>query len=63
MTHTQVFVARDGRQLRPAMTWKDTRSDAAAARLRERLGGHPEAQRINAFHPLARLAWLREARG
>lgn len=60
VTRTQVFLGRDGRQLRPAMTWKDTRSEAAAGRLRERLGGHPEAQRINAFHPLARLAWLRE---
>lgn len=60
ITRTQVFLGRDGRQLRPAMTWKDTRSEAAAGRLRERLGDHPEAQRINAFHPLARLAWLRE---
>jgi xylulokinase len=60
VTRTQVFLGRDGRQLRPAMTWKDTRSEAAAGRLRERLGEHPEAQRINAFHPLARLAWLRE---
>lgn len=60
VTRTQVFVGRDGRQLRPAMTWKDTRSEAAAARLRERLGSHPEAERINAFHPLARLAWLAE---
>lgn len=60
VTRTQVFLGRDGRQLRPAMTWKDTRSEAAAGRLRELLGDHPEAQRINAFHPLARLAWLRE---
>jgi xylulokinase len=60
VTRTQVFLGRDRRQLRPAMTWKDTRSEAAAARLRERLGDHPEAARINAFHPLARLAWLRE---
>lgn len=60
VTRTQIFLGRDGRQLRPAMTWKDTRSEAAAGRLRERLGDHPEAQRINAFHPLARLAWLRE---
>jgi xylulokinase len=43
------------------MTWKDTRSEAAATRLRERLGdAHPESARINAFHPLARLAWLHE---
>lgn len=60
VTRTQVFIGHDGRQLRPAMTWKDTRSEAAAARLRERLAGHPEQSRINAFHPLARLAWLRE---
>lgn len=61
VTRTQVFLGRDGRQLRPAMTWKDTRSEAAAARLQERLGsGHPESARINAFHPLARLAWLKE---
>ena len=61
VTRTQVFLGRDGRQLRPAMTWKDTRSEAAAARLRERLtDAHPESARINAFHPLARLAWLRE---
>ncbi len=24
------------------------------------LGGHPEARHLNAFHPLARLAWLQE---
>lgn len=60
VTRTQVFVGRDGRQLRPAMTWKDTRSEAAAARLRALLPAHPEAERINAFHPLARLAWLAE---
>ncbi|UZF90984.1 xylulokinase [Bosea sp. NBC_00550] len=60
VTRTQVFLGRDGRQLRPAITWKDTRSEAAAARLRGRLGSHPEAERINAFHPLARLAWLAE---
>jgi xylulokinase len=61
VTRTQVFLGRDGRQLRPAMTWKDTRSEAAAARLRDKLTeAHPESARINAFHPLARLAWLRE---
>ncbi|WP_377842919.1 FGGY-family carbohydrate kinase [Bosea sp. UC22_33] len=60
VTRTQVFLDRDGLELRPAMTWKDARSDAIAARLRERLADHPEASRINAFHPLARLAWLVE---
>ncbi|HEY5796145.1 MAG TPA: FGGY-family carbohydrate kinase [Bosea sp. (in: a-proteobacteria)] len=61
VTRTQVFIGRDGSQLRPAMTWKDTRSEAASGRLREKLTeAHPESARINAFHPLARLAWLRE---
>lgn len=61
VTRTQIFLDRDGRSLRPAMTWKDTRADALATRLRERLDpAHPESAGINAFHPLARLAWLRE---
>jgi xylulokinase len=60
VTRTQVFLDRDGQELRPAMTWKDARADGVAARLRERLADHPEAPRINAFHPLARLAWLAE---
>lgn len=61
ITRTQVFLGQDGRQIRPAMTWKDTRSETAANRLRGHLGEHPEAERVNAFHPLARLAWLRDA--
>ncbi|CAN7643532.1 xylulokinase [Bosea sp. LjRoot237] len=61
VTRTQIFLDRDGRLLCPAMTWKDTRSDALAARLRQKLDpAHPESAAINAFHPLARLAWLRE---
>ncbi|HEV2507951.1 FGGY-family carbohydrate kinase [Bosea sp. (in: a-proteobacteria)] len=61
VTRTQIFLDRDGRPLRPAMTWKDTRADAFAARLRARLDpAHPESAAVNAFHPLARLAWLRE---
>ncbi|MBN9455719.1 MAG: FGGY-family carbohydrate kinase [Bosea sp.] len=61
VTRTQVFLGHDGRELRPALTWKDARADAAGARLRETAGQHSEAGRINAFHPLARLAWLAEA--
>jgi xylulokinase len=61
VTRTQVLLDRDGNSLRPAMTWKDTRADALAARLRARLDpAHPESAAVNAFHPLARLAWLRE---
>ena len=32
----QIILGQGGRPLRPAMTWKDTRAEAAAARLRER---------------------------
>lgn len=61
VTRTQVLLDRAGQSLRPAMTWKDTRADALATRLRERLDtAHPESAAVNAFHPLARLAWLRE---
>ncbi len=60
VTRTQVFLGHQGQELRPAMTWKDARSDGIAARLRGTLDGHPEAARINAFHSLARLAWLAE---
>lgn len=61
VTRTQVLIDRDGRPVRPAMTWKDTRAEALLPRLRERLDpAHPETAAINAFHPLARLAWLRE---
>jgi len=61
VTRTQVFLGRDNRQIRPAITWKDMRSEGAAARFRARVEGeHPELERVNAFHPLARLAFLKE---
>ena len=60
ITRTQVFLDRDGVPLRPSMSWKDIRAEAAVPRLREALATHPEARNINAFHPLARLVWLRE---
>ncbi len=46
--------------VRPAILFGDARAEAEAAALRDRLPpGHPEAREISAFHPLARLAWLR----
>jgi len=60
VTRTQVFLDSEGGEIRPALTWKDARSEGAAGRLRAKLGSHPEAGRVNAFHPLARLAWLAE---
>lgn len=62
VTRTQVFVGVDGVPLRPAITWRDVRSEELASRLRQRQADrHPEAANINAFHPLARLSWLKEA--
>jgi xylulokinase len=61
ITRTQVFLGRDGQQLRPAITWKDARAQSSLDRLAEQLPDeHPEKSQVNAFHPLARLAWLRD---
>lgn len=57
-TRTQVLLDSAGQAIRPAITWKDTRAGAVATRLKAQLAHHPEAQNINAFHPLARLAWM-----
>lgn len=62
VTRTQVVLDTAGRPLRPAMSWKDVRAEAVATALRMRCdAAHPETAQLNAFHPLARLAWLREA--
>lgn len=59
-TRTQVFLGPDGAVLRPAITWQDTRADASIPALRALLStDHPEINQINAFHPLARLYWLK----
>lgn len=57
-TRSLVLLDAAGRVLRPALLWTDTRAAAALPALRARLPDHPEAPHINAFHPLARLAWL-----
>ncbi len=59
-TRTQVLLNSAGQAIRPAITWKDTRAGAVATRLKAQLAHHPEAEHINAFHPLARLAWMAE---
>lgn len=60
ITRTQVFVGRDGRVLRPAMSLSDVRMQHRIAGLVARLPEHPERASINAFHPLARVAWLQQ---
>lgn len=59
-TRTQVLLNSAGQAIRPAISWKDTRAGSVAARLKAQLAHHPEAEHINAFHPLARLAWVAE---
>ena len=60
-TRTQVFIGHDGSVLRPAITWQDTRADQSIADLQALLPiQHPETGQINAFHPLARLHWIRQ---
>ena len=61
VTRTQVFLDGNGEPLRPAITWNDSRSARSAQRLAAELPPtHPESAKVNAFHPLARLAWLRD---
>lgn len=58
MTRCNVFVDADGASLRDAILWTDTRAAADAHDIAARANGHAEAAHLNAFHPLARLAWL-----
>jgi xylulokinase len=59
-TRTQVLVDAGERVVRPAILWGDTRAESRLAELK-RLApdGHPEAAQLSAFHPLARLWWLK----
>lgn len=58
-TRTQVLVDAETRPLIPAIAWSDTRATALTETLRQALPpDHPEAAEFNAFHPLARLAWI-----
>jgi xylulokinase len=59
VTRTQIFLDHDGNVLRPAITWRDARAqpDDLLAQLPQ---AHPEYRNVNAFHPVARLNWLRE---
>ena len=60
VTRTQVFLDAEGQSLRPAMTWRDARAAEFLPELLATLpAAHPESAQVNAFHPLARLAWLR----
>jgi gluconokinase len=64
--HTLVGVRSDGTAATPAYAWSDTRATATARALRLRLDERAVHTRTGAMlhpsYPLARLAWLHEAR-
>jgi xylulokinase len=58
---TQVLVDRIGRVVRPVLVWDDTRAAATLETLLATCAGsHPERAGLNAYHPLARLWWLKQ---
>uniref|UniRef100_UPI00055FE5CA gluconokinase n=1 Tax=Paenibacillus graminis TaxID=189425 RepID=UPI00055FE5CA len=62
--HSVIAVDHAGYPLTPCITWADNRSAAAAARLRDELGGHELYLRtgtpIHPMSPLTKLMWLGE---
>ncbi len=60
-TRSQVFLDREGEPVRPAITFRDSRAQGAVedVLLRPQVKNHPLARHLNAFHPLARLLWLK----
>jgi len=59
-TRTQVFADSAGEPVHPALLWTDTRAETVLDEVRARVpAGHDEAARLNAFHPAARLYWLK----
>lgn len=62
-TRTQVFLDGQGRTVRPAVTFRDSRAQGIVedVLLYPDIQNHPLARHLNAFHPLARLLWLKHA--
>ncbi|MEM8664405.1 MAG: FGGY-family carbohydrate kinase [Pseudomonadota bacterium] len=58
MTRSQVFIDADGELLRPAILWADHRAGDVAKDLERQLPRQNPAVALNAFHPLARLAFV-----
>jgi len=63
MTRTQIFVDAGGQPLRRAMTWADGRATKEARELQNALAGRIEGEApsapLNAYHPFARILWVR----
>ncbi|MBL8832575.1 MAG: FGGY-family carbohydrate kinase [Rhodospirillales bacterium] len=61
-TRTQVFLDGTGRSTHPALLWHDSRAESVVDDLRAACPpGHPEAARLNGYHPAARLLWLKRS--
>ncbi|MBB4301073.1 xylulokinase [Rhodobium orientis] len=62
MTRTQVFLDEAGNAIRPAIGFRDRRAERVALEAKAKLDSSriPEAKNLNAYHPAARLAWLKE---
>lgn len=59
-TRTQVFLDDTGRPTHPALLWHDSRAETVVGDLRAACPpGHPETARLNGYHPVARLLWLK----
>ncbi len=60
-TRTQVFLNGQGRAVRPAITFRDSRAHGVVedVLLQPLVRNHPLSRHLNAFHPLARLLWLK----
>ncbi|MCT8266435.1 FGGY-family carbohydrate kinase [Afifella sp. JA880] len=61
-TRTQVFLDQAGKSVRPALGFRDSRAESALATARrdEALDADGVLAGLNAFHPTARLLWLKE---
>ncbi|THF49288.1 xylulokinase [Allorhizobium terrae] len=60
-TRTQVFLNDDGLPVCPAITFRDSRAQGVVedVLLRPGVADHPLVRHFNAFHPLARILWLK----
>ncbi len=66
MTRTQIFLDEKGQSVRPAITFRDSRAESQAQRLAglfetgSKQGNDAKPSPLSAYHPLARLMWLKD---
>jgi xylulokinase len=60
LTRSQVLIDANGKPIAPALLWNDIRAGETLEALIARCpADHPEMAGLNAFHPVARLFWLK----